>query len=165
MSLVLMSAMLFLLENVFQRKSSQKQCNFSSKQIYEKLKIFMLISDILFLAALSFRFFLSRVEPLLLLLMANADEISSVKGLIAVLDSIESGLTFTVTPVDLSLTLVVFLAYFGVAIAPGVLCAYTVFIESPTISQHRDTDSSGAEKPPEIRYGGKLFLKLCHLLN
>ncbi len=165
MSLILMSVMLFLLENAFQRKSPQKQCHFLPKPIYKKLRIFMLISDSLFLAALSFRFFLSRVEPLLLLAVVNADEITSIEGIKVAFDSLKSCLTFNVTPVDLSLVIVVFLAYFGAAIAPGVLCAYTVFIKFPTPSQHRDNDPSGIKKLPEIEYGGKLFLKLCHLLN
>lgn len=165
MSLILMSVLISFIENAFQSILPRQRHRILPKQSYEKLKIFALIADLLLLAALSFRFFLSRVEPLIILLLVNAEEITSIEEVSAVLESLRSHLSVMITPMDLSFVLVVFLAYFGAVIAPGILCACIVFIKSPISSPHRNTGQSGFENRPEIFSGGKLFLKLCHLLN
>lgn len=165
MSLILMSVLISFIENAFQSILPRQRHRILPKQSYEKLKIFALIADLLLLAALSFRFFLSRVEPILILLLSSAEDITSIDEVKAVIETMRSYLSVMITPTDLSFVLVVFLAYFGAVIAPGVICAYTFFIESPISSPHRDISQSGSEKRPEIFSGGKLFLKLCHLLN
>lgn len=165
MSLILMSVMIFFIENIFHSYLHERRRIVLSKRTREKIRIFALIADLLLITALGVRFFLSRVEPLIVLFLVNAEEITSIEEARAVIESLRSHLSVMITPIDLAFVLVVFLAYFGAVIAPGILCAYIVFIQSPISSPHRDTGSSGSEKHPEIFRGGKLFLKLCHLLN
>lgn len=165
MSLILMSVMIFFIENIFHSFLPERRRIALPKRTREKIRIFALIADFLLLAALGVRFFLSRVEPLIILFLVNVEEITSIEEVRAVFESLRSSLSVMITPMDLSFVLVVFLAYFGAVIAPGILCAYIVFIQSPIPSLYRDTESSGSDKRPEIFRGGKLFLKLCHLLN
>ncbi len=165
MSLILMSVMIFLIENIFHSILPERRRIVLPKRTGEKIKIFALIADLLLMAALSVRFFLSRVEPLIILLLVNTEEITTIEEVRAVFELLRSHLSVMITPMDLSFVLVVFLAYFGAVIAPSILYVYMVFIQSPISSPHRDTESSGSEKRPKIFRGGKLFLKLCHLLN
>ena len=165
MLLVLMLVILFWCESTFQPRSSKRKRKFSSNQICEKQKIFMLISDILFLAAFIFELIFSGVEPLLLILLVNTDEIISMEGMVAALDSLEFGIAFNVTPLDLSLTLVVFLEYFKVAVIAGMLCACAVFIESQAAYQRRVIYPPWTIKSSKINSKSKIFLRLCHLLN
>ena len=165
MSLILMTILFFLNENIFKKLWPEKRKKILTKKLYEKLKIFVLIADVLLLAVLGLKFLLSRIEPLLIYLIVNLDELSSAEGVKAIIDSIQSYLTFEITPVDLSFVLVVFLAYFGGAVAPGVLCVFSLAVGSPESSPHRNNGRSGIVTYPEIFKKGKLFLKLCHLLN
>lgn len=165
MSLILMTILFFLNENISQVIFPGKRKKILTKKLYGKLKIFVLIADVLLMAVLGLRFLLSRIEPLLIYLVVNLDELSSAEGVRAIIDSIQSYLTFEITPVDISFVLVVFLAYFGGAVAPGVLCAFSPAVESPQSSPHRSNGQSGIVSYPEIFKRGKLFLKLCHLLN
>lgn len=165
MSLILLSILLFLVKNVFQVISPEKQNKIINKKLYEKMKIFMLIADALLLSALGMKFLLSRIEPLLIYILVNFDNLLSAEGIKAVIDSIHSCLAIDLMPIDISFILVVLLAYFGVAIAPGVLYAISLDVVSPVSSLHRDNGLSGTVRYSEIPPKGKLFLKLCHLLN
>jgi hypothetical protein len=165
MSLILLSILLFMVEDVFQVISPEKHSKILKKKLYTKLKIFILIADVLLMSVLGVKFLLSRIEPLLIYLLVNLDNISSAEGIKVAIDSIQSCLTFDIMPIDVSFILVVLFAYFGVAIAPGVLFAISLVVDSPVSSPHRDNGKSGIVRYPEIPLRGKLFLKLCHLLN
>ena len=165
MSLILLTILFFLLENVFHVFLQKKSNKIFFNKVYDKLKKFTLFADVLFLCALSAKILLSRFEPLLVYLLVNAEELITVDGAKAFIKALGSHIIIDPMPVDLSVILVVFLAYFGGAIVPGVLYAFSVPIESPLFSSHRDIHKSGIEKYPEIHSGEKLFIKLSHLLN
>ena len=165
MSLIFLTILFFLLENVFQGFLLKKSNKILLNKMYDKLKKFTLLADVLLLCALSVKILLSRFEPLLLYLLVNAEELVTVDGVKALIRTMGSCIVMDPVPIDLSIILVVFLVYFGGAIVPGVLYAFSVPIESPLFSSHRDINKSGIEKYPEIHSGEKLFIKLSHLLN
>lgn len=165
MSLFLLTILFFLLENVFQDFLPRKSNKFLLKKMYNKLKRFTLFADILLLCALSAKFILSRIEPILVYLFVNVEELVSVEGVKTLIKTLGSQMIIDPVPIDLSIILVIFLTYFGGSVVPGVLCAFSTLIDSPPFSSHRDIHKSGIEKYPEIHSGEKLFIKLSHLLN
>ena len=165
MSFVLLSVLLFLYDHFSNVFFPEKRNKIITKRLYEKLKLFLLIADCLFLSAFSFRLVLSRIEPLLIHIVLNLDELASVEGIREVIESIQSYITLDITPMDLSLILVVFLAYFGSVIAPGLLCAISLIVESYASTVNLGKSKYATENYPQVPLKGKLFLKLCHLLN
>lgn len=165
MSFVLASVLIFLLENVFRSSYRLNGFRFFTKRQKSAINAFVLIADLFLLFAIGLNALLPRIESLLIFLLVNCEETISEDGIRTLLSAIKSCFTFEITPVDLSVILVLFLAYFGSIIAPGILCACLPVVDAPMESQRRDTGQSGFEKRPEIKPGGKLFLKLCHLLN
>lgn len=165
MSFILLSILIFLIESVFRRIYPEKWNRFLLHRLHNKFKLFTYIADLMLLLVLGVRLFLSRIEPLLLYLFMNFEEIASADGIIETIENVRTYLTIDVTPMDLSFVLLVFLSYFGVAIAPGILCACSLAVESPDPSPHREESKSDTSGYSEIFTGGKLFLKLCHLLN
>ena len=165
MSLILMSILFFLTECVFQTVFPKNKHKLITKKLYAKLKKFTFIADVLLLIALSFKFFLSRIEPLLIYIFVNVDELTSVEGIKAVLSTVESYVIIDPVPVDVSFVLVVFLTYFGAVMTPGVLCASILIVTTLQASLHRETGLSEPIRRSEIHSGEKLFLKLGRLLN
>ena len=62
MSLILMTILFFLNENISQVIFPEKRKKILTKKLYGKLKIFVLIADVLLMAVLGLRFLLSRIE-------------------------------------------------------------------------------------------------------
>lgn len=165
MSFILLSILILLIESIFRRNYPEKSSKILLNRLHEKFKLFTYIADILLLLVLGVRLFLSRIEPMLVCLFMNFEDIVSADSILETIENVRAYLTLDVTPMDLSFVLVVFLAYFGVAIAPGVLCACSLAVESPEPSPYRDNSKSDTLRYSEVFTGGKLFLKLCHLLN
>ena len=98
MSLILMSVMIFFIENIFHSFLPERRRIALPKRTREKIRIFALIADFLLLAALGVRFFLSRVEPLIILFLVNVEEITSIEEVRAVFESLRSSLSVMITP-------------------------------------------------------------------
>lgn len=159
-SLLALQMLIYMQFFEVQRKKCEKD---TTKMLFRFVKITTASAA----AVIGLWYIFSRLEPILIYLAMNAEELLTPERIEALKNMV---LTYIYLSLDLSPTSIAVLsfmsfAYYAVLILPGALGICYFYLPPPLRSSPCELSAIASDPPERIRQKSKIFLTLCQLRN